>query len=55
MVDRNRRLGILFIVIGLANTIIFRHRTPGLAGGGAFVIIGIALLARSRRERDADR
>jgi uncharacterized membrane protein YkgB len=47
----NRGVGIVFIVIGLANVIIFRRSMPGLAGGVAFVVIGIVLLARSRRER----
>ena len=54
MRSRNRSIGIFFLIVGLANMVIFRHRTPGLAGGSAFVIMGIALLARARRERDVN-
>jgi uncharacterized membrane protein len=53
MANRARLVGIAFIVIGLANLVVFRRSTPGLGAGVVFLIIGLVLLVKGRG-RDSD-
>lgn len=55
---RLRFSGLLFILAGAVTSVgalVAKGPTPVVPGGGAFVVIGIALLARSRRLGQPDR
>ncbi len=48
MANRAGLVGIAFIVIGLANLVVFRRSTLGLGAGVAFLLIGLAMLVKGR-------
>ncbi len=47
---RERTLGILFVVLGIANAIVLDERAWGIGSGVVFLILGIAFLRKGRRE-----
>jgi hypothetical protein len=52
--DNNRRLltlGVVFIIIGLAEAVVFKFSATGLTLGVVFVLVGASLLVRSRRSQ----
>lgn len=48
MANRAGLVGIAFIVIGLANLVVFRRSTPGLGAGVVFLVLGLVMLVKGR-------
>jgi uncharacterized membrane protein len=49
--QRKRTIGLMFMVLGLALSVIFRGSLPGTGGGLLFMIAGIVLFIKSRAAR----
>ena len=49
MVKRFRLLGVVFILIGLSQFVVFRDSALGLTGGLVFALIGVIFFLRAAR------